>query len=397
MNRHQALVAVIFAVVMLGFITSVCAQAPYDDPWTPTGWAWSKIRDGEIADFRTRNGCNGRLDPVSETGWDAPCRQIPAQFLVDILTVPKWRDQISRHRVSLIGAHINGTIDLRDAEITPEVELNANRIEGDVELVGSLWRRSLSLSYSTIDGGLSALRLRSESDVNLGHAAVKDDVVLGSAQITGSLFMNDRATFYGVVQLIGAKIGGDLEMDGSLFSSAVNADHLNVEGGGLLMNNATFGGDINLVNAKVKGSLEMKGSVFSGKIEASPINVEGGLFMDEGAIFRERVGLVGAKVAALHLSGSIAWQVNLSNAQMGEFLFSGLGWWCAKGTASVGNSVELAPAHWPLGNDSWRNVHCVEPEPAGVPTLQQPGGLPALLLRNAHLDEFQDSVDAWPP
>lgn len=155
------------AVFVLGLFGPAYAQAPYDDPWSPAGWAWSKIRNGEIADFNTRDGCNGQLDPRVETGWDAPCRQIPPQFLLDILTVPKWRDQLSRHRARLGGAHI-GTIDLSDAEITPEVELVGSRIEGSINLIGSRWNRRLSLSGSTVVGEFSAVRLRSESDISLG-------------------------------------------------------------------------------------------------------------------------------------------------------------------------------------------------------------------------------------
>lgn len=84
----------------------------------------------------------------------------------------------------------------------------------------------------------------------------------------------------------------------------------------------------------------------------------------------------------------MAWQIDLSDAEIREFIFSDLGWWYANGTPPVGPGVELSPGHWPLGDDSWHNVRCLGPKPAG---------LPALLLRNAHVDEFQDSVNAWPP
>lgn len=375
------------AVFILGLFSPAYAQAPYDDPWSPAGWAWSKIRNGEIADFNTRDGCNGQLDPRVKPGWDAPCRQIPPQFLLDILTVPKWRDEILRHRVRLGGAHINGTIDLGDAEITPEVELVGSRIDGNVNLVGSRWKRRLSLRHSMVFGEFSAVRLSSESDISLGHAEVEGDVDLGSAQVSGGLFM-DHATFDGTVDLNGANIGGDLMMDGSAFEGVVNASQVSVERS-LLMRNATFDGELNLIGTKTGGSLEMKGSAFSGTIQASPINVGGGLFMDDGALFGGEVSLVGARIAGnLYLSGSTAWKINLSDAEMREFLLAGLGWWCAAGEPPVGPGVELSPAHWPLGDDSWRNAHCGGPEPVSPPML---------LLRNTHVDEFQDSLDAWPP
>jgi hypothetical protein len=138
--------AALLAAFVLAITTTAWAEGSYDDENTPTGWAWARIRNDEIADFSER--C-GQLDPHARNGWDDPCRQIAPQFLIDVLTIPKWRDQVLRHRVRLRGARINGTIDLAYAEIMSELSINASRIEGQLLLNQSHWAQKSSASILT--------------------------------------------------------------------------------------------------------------------------------------------------------------------------------------------------------------------------------------------------------
>src|SRR5258708_5599438 len=124
------------AVFVIGWIGIASAEVTYGDPKSPEGsawaWAWEQIRNDRIADFNTR--CGRELNPRDKVGSEDPCRQIPAKFVVDVLTVPKWRDQIAQHGVRLRGARIDRTINLRDGEIAPEVWIEASRIEGALVL-----------------------------------------------------------------------------------------------------------------------------------------------------------------------------------------------------------------------------------------------------------------------
>jgi len=308
--------AVPIVTFMLAFATTAWGQASYDDVKTAVGWAFARIRNDEIADFSQR--C-GKLDPHNKTGWDDPCRRIPSRYLFDVLTVPKWRDQVARHRVRLIGALVDGTIDLSDAQITAEVSINESRIEGSLLLIDSRWDRALSLQGTTLSGALRADRMRSASIVLLrDHAAIEGDVGLLGARIgsnlemetssfagivdgdsltvEGGLFMGDGATFNGEVILVGAKVSGSLEMFGSSFSKPVNLNRLSVAGSLFMDSHATVSGDVNLVGAKVGSNLEMDTSSFAGKLDANSLNVEGSLFMRDHTTFAGDVNLGSARI-----------------------------------------------------------------------------------------------------
>jgi hypothetical protein len=494
-------IAALLAIFLLGFTSNSQAQKLYDDERTPEGWAWKQIRNDQIADFQAR--C-GHLDPHTKNGWEDPCRQISPKFLVEMLTVQKWRDQVPRRRARLLAVRIDATIDLSDSEILLEAWIDASRIEGDLILSDTHWNRPFSLRGSNLAGKFLAERMRSESLVSLrDHAAVEGEISLVNAKIngnlemanssfskgvntnslsvSGSVFLSNRATFGGELNLANAKINGNLEMDSSSFDKAITGDALTVGGllsmrdhatfrgdlklagakiggdidmetssftaaflgnhfsvtgglfmrrhatlhgpidlveakiggpvemsnssfgnevnlnganvgGSLEMNNSSFGKGVNLSLAKVSGNLEMINSLFTGLVTAESL-VEGNLFMSD-ATFARAVSLIGAKVhGVLDLRRAVATRADLSGAVAGEFLLGGLGWWCTGGETAAGPAAgqsrasdKTAATHWPLGDPAWRNTDC---EGKSAP--------PMLILRNTHVDAFQDSPDAWPP
>lgn len=342
-------VAVCVAIFALVSTPSVWAQTSYDDESTAEGWAWSQIRGDGIADFNEK--CGNALDPhVKNIDWDAPCRQIRPQFLVDVLTRPALKDQLPQHGVRFVGAHIEGAIDLADAEISAETRVETSRIAGKLILSDSHWARLLSLQESTVTGDLIAERMHANSSVLLGSALFERDVDLSRA-----------------------KIVDDLEMSGS-----------------------TFAGEADLTNAKIGGFVAMEGSYFAGTLSATGLNVGRDLFMRFDAAFGGKVLLIGATVGGLlELRDATAWFVDLSRVEAAELHTGGLGWWCSDGKSPVGTPNRSAAtraaaraSHWRLGDPTWREVQCAGGDPAKLPTL---------ILRNAHIAEFQDSPDAWPP
>jgi hypothetical protein len=269
----MARVVALSAALTLVFTTTAWGQGPYDDEKTPAGWAWARIRNDEIADFNAR--CGELLNPHEKKGWDHPCRQMPPKFLVEVLTLPKWSDQVVLHRVRLRGVRIDGNIDLSNAEITSEVWIDVSRIEGHLNLAYSHWGQPFSLRGSALAGELFADGMRAESVIAL----------------------SDHAAIEGLVDLRGAKVGGDLEMDTSSFAKGVSASSLSVSGNLSMGDHATFGGEINLVDAKVGGILEMDTSSFRGAVIASSLSVLGDL-RAKHATFGNEVDLLGASIGS---------------------------------------------------------------------------------------------------
>ena len=111
-RKGKVLNIVLIRALLLALLAPLRALAWSENPATPEGWAWKQIKAGNLAEF---NHCGTALDPHKADGWDDPCRQVPAQFLVDILTIPKWQNQVTRVGVRLHGAHIVGDIDLSNA------------------------------------------------------------------------------------------------------------------------------------------------------------------------------------------------------------------------------------------------------------------------------------------
>ena len=358
----MAHIAVLLVVLIFTGWSSASAQAAYDDPRTPEGWAWAKIRNDEIADFTARCGPpEFDLDPDAKPDWADPCRQISSQFLAYILTEAKSRDQVPQHGVRLEGANIAGGIDLADAEIKAQVSIETSRIDGDATLDDSRWKRPLSLRGSTVTGSFSAERIHADSAMMLNNALFEGDVDLTGAIVGDDLAMW-RSSFDQKVSLRNGKVGGDLEMWGSSFRDAVD-----------------------LTNARIDRSVAMDEASFAETVYAGGLNVGRDLFMRRGAEFRGEIFLIGARVGALlELRYAKAWFVDLSWAEVTGLHTDGLRWWCEDGKPLNG----IADHSLTLGKLGSQVPRCERSDGAD---------LPKFILRNVHVGAFQDDPDAWPP
>src|SRR5262249_2190082 len=141
-------------------------------------------------DFHAR--CGGWLDPGSSTAeeWRHPCRAISERWLIDLL-----KQEVPRQWIILVGARVDGGIDLRNTLIKHDLRLEHVLLAGDLVLAGASLQRLLSLRGTLLTGQLYAQRLRTDS----------------------SLIMNGGAIFKGQVFLHGASIALRLDMSGATF------------------------------------------------------------------------------------------------------------------------------------------------------------------------------------
>lgn len=327
---------------LLGF-DRPAAQARYDNESTPEGWVWARIRQDKVADLNLRCDAGGKthLDSHDDAGWDDACRKIPAGFVADVLTVPRWRDRIGRHGFRLLGARIDGDVDLANADIRPDLLIDASRIEGTLNLTGAHLAGVLSLRGTQVHGDFAGDRMRADSGLFLGdRATITGNVILRSAKVgvqvamdgatvegtvdadslslEGSLFLRNGAMVKGNVKLPGAKVGADVDMTDASFVGGINADGLSVGGNLYLRCHATFKGGVSLVSAKVVADVDMGGypikqkmclprpnvrtdadlisPSFAGTVNADGLSVGGNLLLRGGATFKESMILFGAKV-----------------------------------------------------------------------------------------------------
>jgi uncharacterized protein YjbI with pentapeptide repeats len=231
-------------------------------------WVWNQVCEGKIADFNTVKKHRSTLDPRKLEGWSEK-HVLSSQFLETILLYEPFRSALPRYGVRIIGAWFQKPLDLHNATLAHPLMLGKCRFEGSVRLDSLKTPDLLLLSGSKFTGPLNMEVLR----------------------VGSSLFMRDGAEFADV-DLRGAKIDLQFNMEGSKFAGFLNMNTVQV-GGSLHMEGAEIS-TANLGSAKIDDQLIMNRSKFIGPLNMGGLHVGTSLFM-EGARFAD-VDLHGAMI-----------------------------------------------------------------------------------------------------
>jgi hypothetical protein len=170
-----------------------------------------------------------------------------------------------------------------------------------------------------------------------------------------------RGNFKGAIDLTDASIGGNVDMETSVFEKPINALRLKVSGSVFMNNHAKFEGRLNLNYATIGGNLEMEGQSTFSRVDAESLQISHHLFMGGKSTFDGVVNM-----PFLHAGGyvdlrqGIFTKIDLSEAVIGQ---------------------ELR-----LGNDDDPTLN-----PRWLPTDKS-----SLALTNAEAGTLEDSISSWP-
>ncbi len=440
MRTRSGLVRVcLTAFALMAGLAGAVALAAEPDKASPMDWAMRKLAAGEIVDFEKYGPACKPGKPTDGKTWPAAC-EIPASWIVDLLTNPEKSAAVGHHRMRLRHAHIIGDIDLNLADILPEVWIDDSRIEGNVWMVGAHFHQLLSLDGSAIVGNLDADRLIADSVVTIAERAViyggvnmedavvhldltfRTSVIGGkfsgeSLHVGGDMFLNDEkkgiSSVGGPAYLNAAVIDGRLFLDEQEFHQTLVLDDVTV-GSSVFADQLQVMGKVSMSNARVAGNFAVSASRFNNDMVAEGLTVGNTMFV-ENAIILGGLDLADAHLThGLFLTGAQLAQADLSNLETEELLLNGVSWRCPlaptddgaaspaqAGSAGATATAQVTGAHsgsagtpqtarkWLLGEGGWRRATCG--------AAMTPDSLPNLRLRNAHIGAIQETTSGWPP
>jgi hypothetical protein len=260
----------------------------------------------------------GRL--VSLKG-DQSDRRIRAETLVALLSgvVPAALGHVAQ--VCVEGAIVVGKLDLRGADIKHRLSLFDSELPDGIDLEEAV-TKSVCLAGCHIAGlNLRGARIGGRMDLTgarLDGSVEFDSLGNGVSAISGDGLVVEREMFCrdgfhtrGAIRLVGAEIGGDLDMSAAhldgLGGTTLNADGLTVKHSLFFTEGFSSLGEIRLTGARIGGDLVLSSAHLStagaendGYVFTAPrLVVEQALFMRDGFQVQGKIDFAGAQVNLL--------------------------------------------------------------------------------------------------
>jgi hypothetical protein len=302
-----------------------------------------------------------------------PERSIRANLIRWLCIDRDARAFIDPRGIQAHGARIEGGLDLsfvrvrfplalRCCSLQEETKLRFLRIP-TISFSGS-FVRSINAECAKVKGTVSLSNgFCSEGEVQLLGARIGSNLDCGAGKfrnaarkalradrirIRGSLFLRNAFSAEGEVRLLGAHIGGNLECnDGSFCNpggSAFSGDRMTVYGSVFLRDGFSAEGEVRLLGAQISGNLECNGGKFKNPggpaLNADRITVKGNVLLHNGFVAEGEVDLPGAQVGnnfacdAGMFKNSGAMALNADSINVRGFAFFRAGF-CADGEVNL--------------------------------------------------------------
>lgn len=283
------------------------------------------VAEGEPIDLSS--GDPQQDDPAAHESW-GPDRTIRAKLLYWLCTSPKVVARVHRKGIQILGAKIEGRLDLEGVTLSRPLHLTRSAILDGISLSGAI-TRTISLIGSRT-GPLSAEGMTVRGSVLLAHAHVNGQVRLSGSRVEGRLVcsgatienpedcalladvirvagdvcLDSGFRSIGEVRLRGASIEGNLTCSGGTFegkhSGALNAHGVTVKGNVLLDQGFHATGEVCVPGAIIGGLLICRGGRFNNPngnaLTADGITVQGNVLLDRSFHAVGAVRIVGAQI-----------------------------------------------------------------------------------------------------
>jgi hypothetical protein len=378
-----------------------------EDIWPAEEKLFRAAAEGENAD--SSQGTGEEADPAKAAAWKAG-QVIRSDRLKWLCTDPEASALVSAHGISILGARIDGVLNLQWAKITYPLQIRRCAFTEKVILERS-HLRSLDLQATSMKE-LAGAGLNVEDNLTMSHGFKAEGTVqLMNATIGGNFECDtgefigadgialdaswakigenvslSQAHFEGGVDFNGATISGIFACDGAQFINgkgiALSLDTAKIDRN-LFLRHAKFAGEVWLYNANIGGNFECSGGTFTGaesealnaswakigeNVSLSQAHFEGGVDFNgatiSGIFACDGAQFINGKGIALSLDRAKIDRnlfLRMANFQGGVWLFNatiGLNVECSGGTfagsqfaliaslAKIGQSVYLANARF---------------------------------------------------
>jgi hypothetical protein len=341
---------------------------------------------GELVDLCV--GVADRAGPAHGATWDVT-RTVRAELLIDLLTAEPKPDTPRPRAINIRGARISGPFDLEALALACPLMLRGCHIEEPMNL-NEATAPAIRLPGCHLPG-LTAVQLRTKGNVEL----------------------NDRFCSEGEVNLVGAHIGGSLDLDAAHLINpagyALRAEGLAVEQSMLCRSGFIAEGEVNLEEAHIGASLQFNGAHLINPagyaLRADGLTVGQYMIFWEKFIAEGEVRLFGTRIgrnlnfvgARLTNAGGRALNAQGLSVEQNAFFRDGF---VAEGevdlvAAHIGGQLSFSGAR--LTNANGRALNAYRLRVDGDLTLRpERSPIGAVVLTSAHVGVFYDDPETWP-